>query len=54
MDSHGHLIGDKLLREFGARMLTHGREDDLFARFGGEEFCIVLCTRRSETVETAW
>jgi diguanylate cyclase (GGDEF)-like protein len=53
-DNHGHLIGDELLREFGARMLTHCREDDLFARFGGEEFCIVLCsTARQEAIEIA-
>lgn len=41
-DTHGHLVGDEVLREFSARLQKVCREDDLFARYGGEEFC--LCT----------
>ncbi|GAB5405520.1 MAG: GGDEF domain-containing protein [Aureliella sp.] len=41
-DTHGHLVGDEVLREFSARIHNICREDDLFARYGGEEFC--LCT----------
>lgn len=41
-DKHGHKLGDKLLRDFC--QLTRGvlRESDIFARWGGEEFAILL------------
>lgn len=41
-DTHGHLVGDEVLKEFGQRLLEISREDDLFARYGGEEFSLVL------------
>lgn len=41
-DSHGHLIGDKLLR-FVAKILKESlKGQDLVARYGGEEFAILL------------
>lgn len=41
-DNHGHLIGDKLLR-FVANILKDSlKGQDLVARFGGEEFAILL------------
>jgi diguanylate cyclase (GGDEF)-like protein len=42
-DSHGHEVGDEVLREFAAR-LTHGLRlgEDWVARIGGEEFAVVL------------
>ncbi len=41
-DTHGHLVGDIVLKEC-ARRWTHAlRRDDVLARFGGEEF-VVLC-----------
>lgn len=41
-DRYGHLVGDTALREI-ARLLKEGvRETDTVARFGGEEFVIVL------------
>ena len=42
-DTHGHEVGDEVLREFAAR-LTHGLRlgEDWVARIGGEEFAIVL------------
>jgi len=43
-DNHGHMVGDEVLREVGSRLLSSCREDDLVARFGGEEFCVVLCS----------
>ena len=39
-DTHGHLIGDKILIELAARVGTQVRPLDFFARFGGEEFMI--------------
>ena len=41
-DTMGHLIGDKVLREFGSLLANTVREVDLAARYGGEEFAIVL------------
>jgi diguanylate cyclase (GGDEF)-like protein len=41
-DEHGHLAGDRVLREFGAILREHLRESDVAARWGGEEFALVL------------
>lgn len=41
-DSHGHIVGDKVLREIAARIKTTLREFDLVGRYGGEEFVILL------------
>jgi len=41
-DAHGHDIGDEVLIELAGRIVTATREEDLVARFGGDEF-VVLC-----------
>jgi two-component system cell cycle response regulator len=41
-DTYGHLIGDDVLREVAALLLTAIRSVDVVARYGGEEFVIVL------------
>jgi diguanylate cyclase (GGDEF)-like protein len=41
-DRYGHLAGDEVLRQFGRVLAAQSREDDLVARFGGEEFTAVL------------
>ena len=41
-DTHGHLVGDEVLREFGQRVGESCRAGDLLARYGGEEFCLLL------------
>ncbi|MEL6106563.1 MAG: GGDEF domain-containing protein [Planctomycetota bacterium] len=51
-DTHGHLIGDEVLKEFGQRMTGISRDDDLLARYGGEEFCLLLAgTSLPEAIE---
>ncbi|EMI46353.1 diguanylate cyclase [Rhodopirellula sp. SWK7] len=53
-DTHGHLVGDEVLREFGKRLLSTCREDDLLARYGGEEFSLLMAsTERDEAIEIA-
>ena len=40
--THGHLIGDKVLIEIAQIINNHVREEDCFARIGGEEFALLL------------
>ena len=41
-DNHGHLCGDWALKQTVKACQAIGRQNDIFARLGGEEFCIVL------------
>lgn len=41
-DRHGHLAGDRLLIEVGQRLKSCVREKDCVARFGGDEFVVML------------
>jgi len=41
-DTHGHLIGDEVLRTTAARIAGAVREYEHVGRFGGEEFLVVL------------
>jgi diguanylate cyclase (GGDEF)-like protein len=41
-DSYGHDVGDTILKEFANVVTNTIRYDDFFARWGGEEFIIVL------------
>ncbi|MGG1949398.1 EAL domain-containing protein [Trinickia sp. NRRL B-1857] len=42
-DSLGHGTGDRLLQEIGARLASCVSSVDTVARYGGDEFVIVLC-----------
>lgn len=41
-DSHGHDVGDEVLKEFAKRILDNIRGIDMACRFGGEEFVLVM------------
>ena len=59
-DTHGHEVGDAVLREVAGVLRQATRSDDLVARFGGEEFVVALpvaapdqATERAERVRTS-
>ncbi|HEY5716279.1 MAG TPA: GGDEF domain-containing protein, partial [Psychromonas sp.] len=41
-DNYGHLVGDNILKYFVATIQKILRADDLFVRYGGEEFVVLL------------
>lgn len=48
-DTHGHLVGDGVLREVAARLRSAVRDVDVVGRFGGEEFMVILAKASVET-----
>ena len=40
-DTHGHLVGDQVLRSLAGVIKRTLRTEDVFARYGGEEFVII-------------
>ncbi|MFI0805283.1 diguanylate cyclase (GGDEF) domain-containing protein [Amycolatopsis lurida] len=41
-DTYGHIVGDKVLREIAQAIVGNVRSYDIAARFGGEEFVVLL------------
>jgi diguanylate cyclase (GGDEF)-like protein len=41
-DTHGHHVGDQILREVASLLVKDMREIDTVARYGGEEFVLIL------------
>ena len=47
-DQHGHLTGDRLLQLVAARLRNALRDDDTIARYGGDEFVVLVSLRSPE------
>ncbi|MGA2707929.1 MAG: diguanylate cyclase domain-containing protein [Steroidobacteraceae bacterium] len=41
-DTHGHAVGDAVLKEVAKRLLRHARDEDTVCRNGGDEFLYLL------------
>src|SRR5258706_2405996 len=41
-DQFGHLMGDRVLKDIGALFLRRTRSDDVIARYGGDEFVLLV------------
>jgi two-component system cell cycle response regulator len=51
-DTHGHAVGDRVLKEVAQRLLLHTREEDTVCRNGGDEFlCLLSNPRGAENIE---
>ena len=51
-DTYGHDVGDVAIKEIKKILDRNLRDSDLMARFGGEEFCIILEDISKENVAT--
>lgn len=51
-DTYGHAMGDEVLKKFAEMIVKHTRDIDISARFGGEEFVILLPDSNREKANT--
>jgi len=47
-DTYGHVAGDQVLQQFAQILQSNTRKKDIVARWGGEEFVILLCQTDGE------
>ncbi len=52
-DTYGHLVGDKILKEFASVIKDALRKTDQIFRYGGEEFVILFPNTSGKTLEKA-
>jgi diguanylate cyclase (GGDEF)-like protein len=51
-DRYGHQVGNEALKAIGAVLRREKRESDIIARFGGEEFVVLIPTDEESGLET--
>jgi diguanylate cyclase len=42
-DTYSHQVGDRVLQQVARTLQAQARGHDLVGRYGGEEFCVILC-----------
>jgi diguanylate cyclase (GGDEF)-like protein len=50
-DTYGHLGGDRILRDVGGLFLSRTRHEDVIARYGGDEFVLLVASAALKEVE---
>jgi diguanylate cyclase (GGDEF)-like protein len=50
-DTYGHLGGDRILRDVGGLFLSRTRHEDIIARYGGDEFVLLVASAALKEVE---
>jgi diguanylate cyclase (GGDEF)-like protein len=48
-DNHGHLFGDRVLRETAETIVANIRAEDILGRMGGDEFVVIMPATDAET-----
>jgi two-component system, cell cycle response regulator len=49
-DNYGHIVGDNVLKKLASTIKSHIRNNDILARWGGEEFVLIV----QEDIKTAF
>ena len=52
-DTLGHVVGDRILREVAALLMTNFRTTDIVSRYGGDEFLILLVDAQEKEADRA-
>ena len=52
-DVYGHMYGDLVLRKVSQTLLHGSRASDVVARYGGDEFVVLLCEAGAEQARVA-
>ncbi len=51
-DQRGYSEGDRVLREFGSILKRYSRREDVFTRWGGDEFVVILPAAKKKEAES--